>query len=278
MGSYLCSDVNILKSSSMDLTRVMVRVACDFILKESIEAKVDNVMYTLILREDTFVPLRIVSNSRVSKDMESDDSNNLEGEMREDNDVGDCYGEPLFQEEDTWPDEAEEEGELFCRNGVNQLVRNFLSCSDGTRVSCIFGSKQTKMCPNNVSRYKKEVTLFGGGHEYRKKGPRIFKFKKLCWNDGFLGVKKKFRPKRKKQRVKTLSSDTIESSQLCRKFHSVGHVEEENYFYLPETIYHGDQSVASDTLRSNFSMWDNLESIGGGGTLGGYFQSWDCSY
>ncbi|XP_058759400.1 uncharacterized protein LOC131632679 [Vicia villosa] len=60
LGDYICVDDNTSAASNLDIARIMVRVPFNFVLKEQMVVSFDGENFSLVLREDTYGPVRIL--------------------------------------------------------------------------------------------------------------------------------------------------------------------------------------------------------------------------
>lgn len=101
LGSYVCLDDNTLAGSCMDISRLIIRVPFEFSLNNYMKVAIDGSLFTLIFREDTFGPVRIVKacksvqssilSSSFASDLQSqsDESGNRVGEEDDYASIGD---------------------------------------------------------------------------------------------------------------------------------------------------------------------------------------------
>lgn len=67
-GSFICLDENITNKTCMDIARFMVRVSDSFILPDVLSVEIDGMDYLMVLREDSFGPVKIVNTRKPSED------------------------------------------------------------------------------------------------------------------------------------------------------------------------------------------------------------------
>lgn len=59
LGSFVCLDENTVSDANMDISRMIVRVPVDFNMKDSMWVMIDGVDFTILMREDSYDPLRL---------------------------------------------------------------------------------------------------------------------------------------------------------------------------------------------------------------------------
>ncbi|XP_058774299.1 uncharacterized protein LOC131648567 [Vicia villosa] len=91
LGNFVCVDENTSAAANLDIARVMVRVPFNFVLKEQLVVSVDGEIFSLVLREDTYGPVRLLekkteilngeSNYSSEFDVDSNEVNEFQEEM-----------------------------------------------------------------------------------------------------------------------------------------------------------------------------------------------------
>lgn len=61
MGKFIIMDENFKEDGNMDISKILVRVPLCFCLVERISVSIDDEVFALSLREDAYVPFRIVN-------------------------------------------------------------------------------------------------------------------------------------------------------------------------------------------------------------------------
>ncbi|XP_058746048.1 uncharacterized protein LOC131618913 [Vicia villosa] len=101
LGSFICVDDNIVSGDNMDIARVMIRVAFNFVLNNFMEVAIDGEVFNLVFREDTYGLVRIAAkkvsspnrsyNSSSNSDVVSKAENHGSGEEEDDDYVDTSY-------------------------------------------------------------------------------------------------------------------------------------------------------------------------------------------
>lgn len=145
LGSFICLDENTTNKSCMDITRMMIKVSATFSPNEEYLVNIDGMIFSLIIREDSYGPMRIVrlkeeNNNNFSTHSSSEDSwsnfgeDDIEGEeekLEEEELVlpdGAASGKPRFKDTNVrlkdvstsfvvWNSELEEVGWQASRKG-----------------------------------------------------------------------------------------------------------------------------------------------------------------
>lgn len=75
LGSFVCLDENTTIKTCMDIARIMIRVSASFTLKDEYLEDIDGKEFRLVIREDSYGPMRNVSSKKEMCNISSINSN-----------------------------------------------------------------------------------------------------------------------------------------------------------------------------------------------------------
>ncbi|XP_058763296.1 uncharacterized protein LOC131636700 [Vicia villosa] len=132
LGVFICLDENTMTGCNMDIARLMVRVDSRFILPETLKVVIDDVPFTLNLREDSFGPLRINAQKVADQVLGSSSSSSYAGsmndEVREDGDVNsEVFLESKVGSEDSIGVEVEDLKQMEEAAAANRVAARVVS-------------------------------------------------------------------------------------------------------------------------------------------------------
>ncbi|XP_058733329.1 uncharacterized protein LOC131604933 [Vicia villosa] len=253
LGEFVCVDENTSSGDNMDIARIMIRVPFSFKLQETLKVSIDGVEHVLVLREDTYGPVRKVRDVAPSKSSVASSSDSASGfsslaiEEESMGTVGSLQDLPVFSDEDVEVEvQGNKVGEGFeAANGIIEeiSVPFEIGAEKDSCLNSLFASR-VPILGDEVQQVVEASLVSGKGVEYVAKGidgpvDYVDKVKKLADLSG---------PK-----SKTLNGPSFKIK--TKKKYNVFNKRKENGSYGPSV---GPKPISSNKV---------VETEGGGSTI-----------